>query len=541
LKRFIFGLQRFAAISNEDSNKIITAVDDYDSVSNTGSNVQIYLGNGNDTIDNYGDAVTMSGGEGNNVIRNVGDNPVIMTGGGADYIYNRYGDYANITSGSGNDTVWQSYATYANISTGDGNDSVVVYTPDYSTGYAGPSTNLYVNLGSGNDTYTDSTSSYYYPEHNTIIGESGNNYIYSYGSYGAVYTGDGDDTIDGGTYSDYSTLNGGEGNNSIESAGDYSTIISGGGNDKIRVYGDYTTITAGAGNDSIYLSSSGNVINYTYGGGNDTITNFTASDTLQIASPVSYSTTKSGDNMYLSIGDQTITLQNVGLTVGRLNFVVTDTGTGTDTVSTYSGTYSGGNVTVTSYTDNEAINYQADFTGISFNSTDFMVNSSTGTLTIQNARDKLMNFAVNGNTVAYALMSGGGGEINGGSFSALTVFLGGNDASDVITAGSGGSSLWGGSGGYDTLTGGAGQDNFFFGKYDGADIINNASASDVVRLYDVSLSDIVSANVDGNVISANFNTGGSVQIYSTENLSPTFQLADSAYKYNQSTGQWQNA
>ena len=252
---------------------------------------------------------------------------------------------------------------------------------------------------------------------------------------------------------------------------------------------------------------------------------------MNITTPSSYSTVKSGDNLYLNFDNATITLRNVGLTVGRLNFVVTDTGH----------TYSGGNSTITNYAADEVINYHTDFTGLGFTDTDFIVNSSSGSLTIQNARDKLMNFAVNGNTAARALMSSGGGEINGGSFGELTVFIGGNEASNIITAGNGNSSLWGGTGGTDTLTGGAGQDIFFFGKNDGADVINNASSSDVVNLYDVNLSDIVAANISGNAVSATFNTGATLQINSTENLSPTFRLADSSWKYNHTSGSWQNA
>ena len=533
MKKF-FNLQRFAAISNSDSNVVITSVDSYDSVSNTGDNVQIYLGEGNDTIDNYGNYVVISGGEGNNVVRNTGEQARIFTGGGADYIYNYAGNYASIISGSGNDTIRSTYATDVTIQAGDGNDSVVVYTPEYTSDTVdGPSTNLTVYLGGGDDTYTDETGSYYYPNYNTVIGESGNNYIHLYGSYGSAYTGDGNDTIRAG---DGAVISSGEGNNRIL-VGNDSSIISGSGNDTIRA--DYnSTISSGSGDDYIYLNlyySGGNIVNYNYGDGNDTIVNFSSGDTLNITTPSGYSTVKSGDNLYLNFDNATITLQNVGLTVGKLNFSVTNTGT---TTTTTGHTYSGGNATITNYAAEETINYQTDFTGLGFNDSDFMVNSSSGTLTIQNARDKLMNFAVNGNLAARAFMFSGGGEVNGSGFSELNVFIGGNDASNVLTAGSGGSSLWGGTGGADTLNGGAGQDIFFFGKYDGLDVISNASSSDRVHLYDVNLSDIISANVSGGVIYANFNTGGVLKINCTENLSPTFQLADSSWQYNHSNNAW---
>ena len=203
--------------------------------------------------------------------------------------------------------------------------------------------------------------------------------------------------------------------------------------------------------------------------------------------------------------------------------------------------YSGGNASISNYATGEKINYATDFTGLGFNDNDFILNSSTGSLTIQNARDKIVDVAVNNTTVAYAYLANGDGEINGSGISQLEVIIGGNNSANTITAGSGGSSLWGGSGGNDILTGGNGSDIFFYGKNDGTDVINNASSSDVVNLYDVKLSDITSANVSGRTISATFNTRNTLQINSAENLSATFKLADGNFKYNHSLGTWQSA
>ena len=204
-------------------------------------------------------------------------------------------------------------------------------------------------------------------------------------------------------------------------------------------------------------------------------------------------------------------------------------------------TYSGGTATIASYATGEKIKITSDVTGIGLSDNDFKINSGTGTLTIKNARGQLLEVTdANDSTVAYGYMANDGGELDGKNYSQLEVIIGANDASNIITAGNGSSSLWGGVGGADTLTGGAGQDIFFFGKNDGADVINNASSSDVVNLYDVSLSDIVAANISGNAVSATFNTGATLQINSAENLSPTFQLADSSWKYNHSSGNWQS-
>ena len=117
----------------------------------------------------------------------------------------------------------------------------------------------------------------------------------------------------------------------------------------------------------------------------------------------------------------------------------------------------------------------------------------------------------------------------------------GNGGNNSITGGSGSSSLWGGNGGNDVLTGGSGTDVFFYGKSEGADIINNASSSDVINMYDVRLSDFVSADISGKTFSFGFGGGNSLQINSSENLSATFNLADGSWKYNHSSGNWQNA
>ena len=119
--------------------------------------------------------------------------------------------------------------------------------------------------------------------------------------------------------------------------------------------------------------------------------------------------------------------------------------------------------------------------------------------------------------------------------------LAGNGENNSIVSGSGNSSLWGGSGNSaDTLVGGSGAEMFWYGKNDGADVINNASSGDIVNLYDVSLSDITSADISNKTISATFNTGNTLQINSSENLSATFRLADGNFKFNHSSGEWQS-
>ena len=102
----------------------------------------------------------------------------------------------------------------------------------------------------------------------------------------------------------------------------------------------------------------------------------------------------------------------------------------------------------------------------------------------------------------------------------------------------------------------------WFGKNDGADFVKWSEDQDIINLYDISLSDIVSVDVDKSGVSLSFNTGANLTIeastYYTTNYyngsqttttktwdngkSSIFQLADSSrWQYNFSTSEWQGA
>ena len=141
----------------------------------------------------------------------------------------------------------------------------------------------------------------------TIDGGAGNDTIYNYAG--------GDCIIDGGTGNDsiYNDgddciINGGAGNDYIFNEDDWCTIDGGAGNDSIyNDYSDYCTIDGGAGNDLISLSSNYNVIIYKSGDGKDKIYGFDSDDMLSISGG-SYSTTKSGKNIIVTVDDGKISL-----------------------------------------------------------------------------------------------------------------------------------------------------------------------------------------------------------------------------------------
>ena len=139
----------------------------------------------------------------------------------------------------------------------------------------------------------------------------------------------GDDTIKGYSFNKNFTIDGGKGNDSINSSGSNVSINGGAGNDEIYDFGydnvivggtgndsitggDYSTITGGKGADTINAYAEYNqVIKYSSGDGNDIIEGFNSSDTLYIAKG-SYSTMIGGDyneDFIVTVGKQKITLK----------------------------------------------------------------------------------------------------------------------------------------------------------------------------------------------------------------------------------------
>lgn len=116
----------------------------------------------------------------------------------------------------------------------------------------------------------------------------------------------------------------------------------------------------------------------------------------------------------------------------------------------------------------------------------------------------------------------------------------GNHTSNKISAGNGNDSLWGGDGNNadDTLIGGAGENTFLYGVNEGNDVIVNSASTDSINLYNVSLSDIVSAGERGTDFVVNM-VGGQSLLIKGQNGASNFILSDSsAYSYNRENHSW---
>ena len=117
--------------------------------------------------------------------------------------------------------------------------------------------------------------------------------------------------------------------------------------------------------------------------------------------------------------------------------------------------------------------------------------------------------------------------------------IAGNMQSNVISAGSGGSQMWGGFGGNDTLNGGSGADTFWYGIWENSDdVINNFGEEDLLMAYDLSLEKITNFEYNDKQISVGFNNEHNITINTTGDTS-TYQIGDgSRWKYTRSSDSW---
>ena len=332
------------------------------------SNVSINGGAGNDFIGNYsqGDNASINGGTGDDSIVNQGDNVTFTytEGDGNDTISNEWcvenltlkigdgtGTYSTVQSdndllvkvGEGTITFKNAYMTSDSINInsdeialenkpillGDGDDSIEINRKgmtvdggngnDYIYAYNQNSTSdpvTSINGGAGDD----SIGSNFRNENVIINGGDGNDEIYNDSAFSTVNGGNGNDSIENSQgYS--SSINGGAGDDSISNRADNVSINGDDGNDEIYNSGSDSTIDGGKGDDLIQQNYSKNILfKYSEGDGNDTITGFDATSTLQIGNGTgTYSTVESGMDIIVNVGENTVTLKDVYANTNTIN------------------------------------------------------------------------------------------------------------------------------------------------------------------------------------------------------------------------------
>ena len=239
---------------SSSNSKLITLTEGNDTYENTVEGATINALGGNDYIENNGNFVTINGDAGNDSIKNVNHYSTISGGAGDDTIINtrtgdsrdKAGSYSNINGGNGNDYIYNSsYCDFVTIDAGAGNDSIENHSAE-----------------------------------STVLGGEGNDTIFYFHAWGnSIYGGVGND------------------------------IIIGTGSDNFVDRRMPHTVDGGVGNDTVSLNSDAKyaVINYNKGDGNDKIYGFNESATLKISGG-SYSTTKSGANILVTVNDGKISL-----------------------------------------------------------------------------------------------------------------------------------------------------------------------------------------------------------------------------------------
>ena len=314
--------------------------------------------------------------------------------------------------------------------------------------------NTVINGSDYDDTITNLTGGY----NSTIYAGAGNDSIREYSFSNKIYGGAGNDTIL--NVGESSTLDGGAGNDFIYVASGTAgknTIYGGAGNDIISLGG-------GKGSNGYYSSDYGgdkNLIIYNSGDGNDIIYNFYNTDTLQVAG-AKYTTTTSGNNLIVGVGNSSITLSGV-------------------TSANIKGTLGGGSNSLYIEGTSGADNITNTLTGAT-------INALAGNDTVYNTGDSVSINGGDGNDSIVNDVSG-----SGSAGSKVTIFGGnGNDfiANDntygVIDGGADADTI-NNYGYYTSINAGAGNDSILvYGSYStiyagtGNDTINNNVYSDNV-------------------------------------------------------------
>lgn len=443
-------------INGGEGNDLIT-INKYDSWNNL---IEYKSGEGNDTIIGFNETSTLSIAGGGYVTTS-GEDVIIKSGSGSvllsdvrlnetlnivfsdgsdtsgalfvkgsaksDNIGNRISN-STINALDGDDNIWNGAstgsknATNVSIIGGNGNDSITNTYGDFST----------IDGGAENDTLHNDRAD------NVIVnGGAGNDSIYNYDNHNSsLYGGTGDDTLTV-HYGEKVFMDGGTGNDFISNGDRY---FRGSKN---------STILGGKGNDTILNHYDTNIVfKYLNGDGNDIISGFNSMSTLSIGGG-SYSTTKSGDDVIVTVGDGKISLIGAArYNVNIIHQVSTKTLTNKNSA----------NITIGADID--------------------VADASTRTKAIKIVGNAFDN-TILGGSKSDSLYGGKGADSLIGNAGNDKIY--GQAGNDILKGGAGNDSLWGGAGN-DSLWGDAGNDTFIYASGEGKDVIYGFENNDLLKI-----------------------------------------------------------
>ena len=292
-----------------------------------------------------------------------------------------------------------------------------------------------------------------------------------------------------------------------------STIIGTAGDNIIEVGAGNAMIMSLAGNDKLIAYSDSDktgVTNFVYGSGKDTISGLTeyTAENAQTADIITAGNNALTDFDFKVVKDDVVAYLN-----GNENNTLTlEDMAGKDFKF-------GNNFIVQVNSKNLTYDGAANV---------YIATNSKATLTVSDEVEGDLNLNLSNNT----LYSENFTAVDASSASGY-VTITGNNSSNKLTAGSGGSELWGGAdSANDTLIGGSGVDTFIYNIGEGNDTIKNATGKDIVNLGDATIDDIKSLKTSSSSVIINFNDGSKL----TSNLGGQTYLFDNVeYKFNSNT------
>ncbi len=503
-----------------------------DTVENYDPNVTIYGGDGNDSIANFGNTAglngytSINGGAGDDTIRNEGDEVTITGGAGNDYIYGstRDGSVYQYNAGDGKDTI-TGFQANDTLVMGGGIYTTVKYQDHLVAcigdgyiiirDYADKMPIIQGTLGDSSKTTVPDINKITSSTDSTVKGVS----LYNHNNDTLITCNDNSDYIRNEEGKNV-TINSYDGSDNIYNYMGYNAKINAGeGNDTIFSGGADITINGGVGDDSIsnHGDSQGFVYQYNLGDGNDTISNFSASDTLIVAAD-SYTTTQSGNDLIIGVGEGSILLVYVNNRMPKIqlnsNYTgVTETPSENITPSIFS--YQSGNDTINNFNSGDKLNFDATYTDWITSGNDFIINAAQGSVHITDAQNKLIELAdANGNLISHVYLAQDyEGVIDGRCFGAFEVIMGSDHVNNQIYADAAGSSLWGGRvGSDDALYGNLGIDEYIYSYSNGHDNIFQSGNEDTLNLLNMNLEQISGAMFTDEGTYFKFTDGGSLNI-----------------------------
>ena len=563
----IFGGSGDDEIYSGDGDDTIEGNDGNDTIYGEGGRDTIYGGNGNDYIDGgdeldkifgeagddtiYGGGMTdyISGGDGDDWIDGGLGIDLLFGDDGDDIIFGR-GDKDHIEGGNGNDHLYG----------GDGDDEIYGDSEDDSLGYTGDdilygdSGNDKLFGGDGNDELhggNDDDELFGGEGNDYLDGDDGDDYLEGGNGLNHMYGGEGDDVFVGGEDTDYmygedgndvfhggngpNYMYGGEGDDNFTGGEGFDYIEGGSGNDTMNGGNGYNVMHGGTGIDYIYGGENADHIygdegnDHLYGGngnnmirggfGNDII--YDGNDSSRIFGDEGNDTIYAGggnDVIDPGEGDDYIQDDHGDDTI------IFKAGYGTDTISDAAGNNT---IQLSGLSMSDAVMSR-------INGSDLKIGFGSDNIIIKQYFDGagFQNFNINGTMINDLITTLHGSDSNDwmSAWSDNGVTIKGEGGNDTINGGNGDDILDGGTGN-DWLYGGNGNDTYIFGKGYGNDTIEDWGGSSIVKLKDISSSEVTITNLWDSTLEMTVNdTEDKLTIngYKWNQGGYTFEFADGA-------------